>query len=190
MGKFLRFSDEHSTLMSMVRNLATNFVSPKFHVMFDEKFLTIQNDNRLEDTAVKAIFNDLFTNCRYFYGEGKPSPEETISAPEGSAVDPPPPKLGGECINKSERCDKDTCTEDWRARQHTILQNQAKQFQKINDVLQTIWPLDCDDVPSSYLTDDDYSIVEYDDDSIVSAAGPCCEALQGATEVVVPPPWL
>ena len=91
MGKFLRFSDEHSTLMSMVRNLATNFVSPKFHVMFDEKFLTIQNDNRLEDTAVEAIFNDLFTNCRYFYGEGKPSPEETISAPEGYAVDPPPP---------------------------------------------------------------------------------------------------
>ena len=52
MGQLLGFSDEHSTLVAMVRNLTTNFVSPQFHVVFDEKFSTIQNDNMLEDTAV------------------------------------------------------------------------------------------------------------------------------------------
>ena len=62
MGKLLGFSDEHSTLVAMVRNLATNFASPQFHVAFDEKFSTIQNENKLEDNSVEEIFNELFTN--------------------------------------------------------------------------------------------------------------------------------
>ena len=90
MGQLLGFSDEHSTLVAMVINLATNFVSPQFHVVFDEKFSTVQNDTRLEDTAVEAIFNDILTNCRSFYGEEVSPPEETISSPEGSTVDPLP----------------------------------------------------------------------------------------------------
>ena len=73
--------------------------------------------------------------------------------------------------------------------QHTILQNQAKGFYKINDVLQPIWPLDFDDLPYADLDDDDDSSVEYDDNSIVSAAVPCCESLEGATKVLVLPPW-
>ena len=52
MGQLLGFSDEYSALVAMVRNLATNFVSPQFHFVFDEKFSTIHNDNMLEDTAV------------------------------------------------------------------------------------------------------------------------------------------
>ena len=69
MGQLLGSSDEHSTLVAMVINLETNFVSSQLHVVFDEKFSTIQNDTRLENTAVEAILNDLFTNCRGFYGE-------------------------------------------------------------------------------------------------------------------------
>ena len=89
MGQLLGFSDEHSTLVAMVRNLATNFVIPQFNVVFDGNFSTIQNDTSLEDTAVEAILNDLFINCRDFYGEqGRPL-EETISDPEGAAVDIP-----------------------------------------------------------------------------------------------------
>ena len=73
MGQFLGFSDENSTLGAMVRNLETNFVSPQFHVVFDEKLSTIKNDTRLEDTAVEAILNYIFTNFRGFYGEeGRP----------------------------------------------------------------------------------------------------------------------
>ena len=44
-------------------------------------------------------------------------------------------------------------------------------------------------MPSADLTNDDGSSVESDDGSIVSSNGPWCEALGGATEVVVPPPW-
>ena len=36
MGQLLEFSDEYSTLVAVVRNLVTNFVSPQFHVLFDE----------------------------------------------------------------------------------------------------------------------------------------------------------
>jgi len=49
-GQYLGFSDEHSTLVVQVRNLATNFVSPQFHVIFDDRFTVIYNDVRLDDT--------------------------------------------------------------------------------------------------------------------------------------------
>ena len=42
---------------------------------------------------------------------------------------------------------------------------------------------------SADLIDDDDISVESDKDSIVSAAGPCCESPEGATGFVVPPPW-
>ena len=64
MGQFQGFSNKHNPLMARVQNLATNYVSPQFHVMFDEKFSTIQNDTRLEDTTVESVFEDLFTDCR------------------------------------------------------------------------------------------------------------------------------
>ena len=43
-------------------------------------------------------------------------------------------------------------------------------------------------MPSASITDDYDRSVEYDDDTIVSAAGPCYKAPEGATEVVVPLP--
>ena len=101
----------------------------------------------------------------------------------------PPPELGCEWLTEAERCDKDTRTEDWRTRQHTIQKNRAKEFEKLNDVLQPIWPLDCDDLPyDALIDDDDDSSVESDDNIIVSAAVPYCEYPEGATKVVVRPP--
>ena len=69
MGQFLGFSDDHSSLVARIRNLATNFVSPQFHVVFDDKFTTIENDVRLEDTEVEEIFTELFGTCRDHYGD-------------------------------------------------------------------------------------------------------------------------
>ena len=89
----------------MVRNLATNYVSPQFHVVFDEKFSTIQNDTRLEDTTVESIFKDLFTNCRDHFGEDGRPPDVTIVPKGGTAVDPPN-ELGGEWLTEAERRDK------------------------------------------------------------------------------------
>ena len=40
LGQFLCFSDEHSTLVSNVQNLTTGYISPQYHVVFDELFET------------------------------------------------------------------------------------------------------------------------------------------------------
>ena len=106
MGQFLGFSDQHSSLVAMVQNVGTNFVSPQFHVVFDEQCYTIQNDTRLEDTAVEPILNDLFESCRDHYGEEGCPPEEDKSAPEGTVPANPPMELGGEWLTEAERRDK------------------------------------------------------------------------------------
>ena len=119
MGQFLGFSDQHSSLVAMVRNLATNYVSPQFHVVFDEKFTTIQNDTRLEDTTIESIFKDLFTDCRDYFGE-EGRPPDGNSVPEGATALDPPSELGGEWLTEAERRDKGSRNEEWRARQHKI----------------------------------------------------------------------
>ena len=39
-GQFLGFSDEHSTLVATVRNLKTGYISPQYHIVFDDLFET------------------------------------------------------------------------------------------------------------------------------------------------------
>ena len=115
--------------MPLVQNLSTNYVSPQFHVVFDEKFSTIQNDTRLEDSTVESIFNDLFVTCRDFYGEEGRPPEKAVDTPEGASAVDPPPELGGEWLSEAERRDKNFRNEEWRAKQHKIRQEQAKDFE-------------------------------------------------------------
>jgi hypothetical protein len=40
-GQFLRYSDEHLSLVVNVRHLSTGHVSPQFHVVFDDLFETV-----------------------------------------------------------------------------------------------------------------------------------------------------
>ena len=101
-SNFLSFSDEHSTLVLMVWNLATNYVSPQFHVVYDNKFLTIHNNTRLQDATIKAIFKNLVETCRNFYGEEGRPPELPVTASEGATVEDPPPELGGEWLTEAE----------------------------------------------------------------------------------------
>ena len=120
MGQFLRFSDQHNSLVAMVRNLGTNYVSPQFHVVVNKKFTIIQNDNRLEDSTIESIFNDVALTCRDFHGgEGLP-PEGAVDALEGAAAVDPPPELGGEWLTEEERLDENSSNEKWRARQHEV----------------------------------------------------------------------
>ena len=35
-GQFLGFSDEHSTLVATVRNLKIGYISPQYHIVFDD----------------------------------------------------------------------------------------------------------------------------------------------------------
>ena len=106
MGQFLGFSDQHSSLVAMVWNLGTAFVSPKPHVVFDGKISTIWNETRLEDTAVEPIFNDLFQSFRDHYGEEGRSPGGDKSDPEGAVPAVPPIELGREWLTEPERRDK------------------------------------------------------------------------------------
>jgi hypothetical protein len=41
MGQFVGFSDKHSSLVANVRSLSTNFISPQFHVVFDDLCETV-----------------------------------------------------------------------------------------------------------------------------------------------------
>jgi hypothetical protein len=40
-GQFLGYSDEHSSLVANVHHLSTGYVSPQFHVVFDDLFETV-----------------------------------------------------------------------------------------------------------------------------------------------------
>jgi hypothetical protein len=58
MGQFVGFSDEHSSLVANVLHLTTNFISPQFHVVFDDLFETV---NRTGDgPIIESICKDLF----------------------------------------------------------------------------------------------------------------------------------
>ena len=44
MGQFLGFSCEHLSLVAMIRNLYSGFVSPQYHVVFYNNFQTVFTD--------------------------------------------------------------------------------------------------------------------------------------------------
>jgi hypothetical protein len=60
MGQFIGFSDEHSSLVANVRHLSTNFISPQFHVVFDDLFKTVNRigvDEPVIESTAKICFN-------------------------------------------------------------------------------------------------------------------------------------
>ena len=96
MGKFLGFSDEHSSFVARVRNLSKTIVNNQFHVLFDDMFSTIHNDTQIKDTAVQSIFEELFETCRdYFVGK--------IETPDGAdaELDPPPELRANGSLNQN-----------------------------------------------------------------------------------------
>jgi hypothetical protein len=68
MGQFVDFSDEHSSLVANVRHLSTNFISPQFHVVFDDLFKTV-NRIGVDDPVIESICQDLFQLNRELYAE-------------------------------------------------------------------------------------------------------------------------
>jgi hypothetical protein len=57
--QFLGYSDEHSSLVGNVHHLSTGYVSPQFHVVFDDLFETVvcNGDN---DAVINSICDRLF----------------------------------------------------------------------------------------------------------------------------------
>ena len=68
LGKFLGFSEEHSTLIANVCHLRTGYISPQYHPILDDLFETAVRlgDN---DPIIENICNDLFDSCRDWYAE-------------------------------------------------------------------------------------------------------------------------
>ncbi len=68
LGKFVGFSDEHSSMVANVRHLTTGYISPQFHVVFDDLFETV-NRTGVDDQVVESICNGLFQRNRELYAE-------------------------------------------------------------------------------------------------------------------------
>ena len=46
MGQFMGFSRSHSSTVALVQSLHTGYLSPQYHVVFDDKFETVLNDGK------------------------------------------------------------------------------------------------------------------------------------------------
>jgi hypothetical protein len=68
MGQFLGFSKKHSSTVALVRNLHTGYVSPQYHVVFDDKFETVFHDG-ITTEELDKICDGLFAECRDCYAE-------------------------------------------------------------------------------------------------------------------------
>jgi hypothetical protein len=66
MGQFLGFSKKHSSTIALVRNLHTGYVSPQYHVVFDDKFETVFHDGK-STKELDKICDGLFAECRDCY---------------------------------------------------------------------------------------------------------------------------
>ena len=54
LGQFVGFSDEHSSMVANVRHLTTGYISPQFHVVFDDLFETV-NRTGVDDQVIESI---------------------------------------------------------------------------------------------------------------------------------------
>jgi hypothetical protein len=66
LGQFLGYSDEHSSLFANVRHLGTGYVSPQYHVVFNDLFKTVfssGSDNALVDSICKNLYG---TSCEIY----------------------------------------------------------------------------------------------------------------------------
>lgn len=68
MGQFLGYSRQHSSTVALVRNLHTGYVSPQYHVVFDDKFETVFHNGKTSE-ELDLICDSLFANSRECYAE-------------------------------------------------------------------------------------------------------------------------
>ena len=71
-GQFFVFSEEHSSTVGMIHNLNTGYVSPQFHVVYNERFETVLGDTITLD---RDIWLNLFCHhCDYYPDEDDSPP--------------------------------------------------------------------------------------------------------------------
>ena len=57
LGQFLGFSSEHSTTVSLIRNVTTGKISPQFHVVFDDLFSTVSTTFNDLEKSLNEVFS-------------------------------------------------------------------------------------------------------------------------------------
>ncbi len=94
-GNFLGYSDKHSPLVANVRHLSTGYVSPQFHIIFDDLFETVvcNGDN---DAIINSICDGLFEKDQELYVK------DEFNA-DGMLIYKPPP-LHKAWLDKAGRC--------------------------------------------------------------------------------------
>ena len=176
MGQFVGFSDEHSTLVANVRHLSTNYISPQFHVVFDDLFETV-NRTGVDGPIIESICKDLFRLNRELYAE-----DELDEA--GNIIYRPPPlhevwldeagrRQGNEDRIRQRRRNEDLMRDRNRAVQQSIPATTVKDADEDHDLL----PIsDEDSVDSSLYSRDSESEGgiwdnQYNDDVSIAPEG-------------------
>jgi hypothetical protein len=83
LGQFVGFPDEHSSLVANVRHLTTRYISPQFHVIFDDLFETV-NYTGVDDRIIESICDGLFQRNGELYAEDKLDEAGNIILPTSS----------------------------------------------------------------------------------------------------------
>ena len=138
MGQFLGFSPQHSSLVALIRHLSTGYVSPQYHVVFDDRFETVFGNGRHEN--VEHILDGIFENSRDMYAE----PEIV----DGEVVYKPPP-LHKVWLTDADRVDHQQERLDQRRRRDKMERDREKESARRLKSLK-----DEDDLPSLAASDD------------------------------------
>ncbi len=99
-GQFLGFSDSHSSLVANVCHLSMGYMSPQYHLIFDDLFQTVFSSGN--DALLDDFYNHLFdSNCDFY------SYDDEIILDDPLVCYPHP--LEGVCLSEPER--QDCCRE-------------------------------------------------------------------------------
>ena len=148
MGQFLGFSRAHSSTVALVRNLHTGYVSPQYHVVFDDNFQTVFSDGK-STAELDKICNELFVESRDCYVE-----EEFDD--DGILIYTPPP-LDEVWLSEPERRERRKVLEQQRVRgerrRHVESQEVKRRLERskepLPDLCESDVDSDCDSVTSS-----------------------------------------
>ena len=110
-GVFLGFSRMHSTMVGLVLNLQTKFISPQFHIVFDDMFTTINSNN--EEVAPR-MWTSLITS---------PSARLHVTLDQNVA-----PELDDEWLSPADLASRKAAKKEW-ALQHSQRRNDNTDLQ-------------------------------------------------------------
>ena len=136
-----------------MRHLGTNFVSPQYHVVYDDLFETIYNGSTIAETGAEKLFTDLFENVREHY---RPSDCNE----QGDIIFEPPP-LSDMWLSECERREKRVEIERRRVREKQRWMKKNAEVEKLrastksSPVPPSCFPVVSDTKDSSDSSDDD-----------------------------------